>query len=112
VKNFDAMALKTCVIKALKLCPISIETLRAVQTEEIVDYNDTAVEVTPEAENVTYSVSEEPRQIVAPAQTEEPAPSDMAQEALESGMSAEDEAAMNAAFDSMPPQAQDPSEIF
>ena len=112
VKNFDAMALKTCVIKALKLCPISIETLRAVQTEEIGDYNDTAVEVTPEAESVTYSVSEEPRQIIAPAQTEEPAPSDMAQEALESGMSVEDEAAMNAAFDSMPPQAQDPSEIF
>ena len=112
VKNFDAMALKTCVIKALKLCPISIETLRAVQTEEIGDYNDTAVEVTPEAKTVTYSVSEEPRQIAAPAQTEEPAPSDLAQEALESGMSVEDEAAMNAAFYSMPPQVQDPSEIF
>ena len=86
--------------------------MRAVQTEESGDYNDTAVEVNPEAETVTYSVSEEPSQIAAPAQTEEPVPSDLAQEALESGMSVEDEAAMNAAFDSMPPQAQDPSEIF
>ena len=39
-------------------------------------------------------------------------PANIANEALESGMSVEDEAAMNAAFDSMPPQSQDPSEIF
>ena len=59
VKNFDAMALKTCVIKALKLCPISIEALRAVQTEEIGDYNDTAVEIAP----VDYSVNDDAQTI-------------------------------------------------
>lgn len=111
VKNFDAMALKTCVIKALKLCPISIETLRAVQTEEIGDYNDTALVASPEAENVTYSVNEEPKQIEQ-AQPAETSPEELAQEALESGMSAEDEEAVNAAFDSMPQETQDPSEIF
>ncbi len=36
-KNFDAMALKTCVIQALKLCPISIEALDAVAKEEMED---------------------------------------------------------------------------
>lgn len=36
-KNFDAMALKTCVIQALKLCPISIEAMDAVTKEEIED---------------------------------------------------------------------------
>lgn len=36
-KNFDAMALKTCAIQALKLCPISIEALEAVRKEEIAD---------------------------------------------------------------------------
>ena len=50
-KNFDAMALKTCVIKALKLCPISIEALRAVQTEEASDYNDEPVSVNTPKEN-------------------------------------------------------------
>jgi len=68
VKNFDAMALKTCVIKALKLCPISIEALRAVQEEEKSDYNDTPsapiikeVNNTEEviAEDVEYTVSDE-----------------------------------------------------
>lgn len=51
-KNFDAMALKTCVIQALKLCPISIEAIDAVSREEkedikmdesnysVVDYNN------------------------------------------------------------------------
>lgn len=114
VRNFDAMALKTCVIKALKLCPISIETLRAVQTEEMGDFNDTAVEVTPESENITYSVSEEPKQAERQIRQQIPEPTDaeIMQEAVESGMTAEDEAAMNAAFDSMPSQAQDPSEIF
>ncbi|MGL4986268.1 MAG: recombinase RecT [Treponemataceae bacterium] len=45
-KNFDSMALKTCVIKALKLCPISIEALEAVRNEEVgeTDYEN----VTPQ----------------------------------------------------------------
>lgn len=44
-KNFDAMALKTCVIKALKLCPISIEALEAVNKEELKDIDDNSVNV-------------------------------------------------------------------
>lgn len=40
VKNFDAMALKTCVIQALKLCPISIEAMDAVLREEKEDIKD------------------------------------------------------------------------
>lgn len=120
VKNFDAMALKTCVIKALKLCPISIETLRAVQTEEIGDYNDTAEVANPspsfkgEAETVEATVQEtiEPPQIEQQTST-----NDLAEQALNSvqdgemQMSPEEEAALEAQFDSMP-QAQDPSEIF
>lgn len=119
VKNFDAMALKTCVIKALKLCPISIETLRAVQTEEIGDYNDTAAEVT----GVDYSVKDDvqaiearnPKQIETQPQTEQPSPADLANEALgdvqDGGlqMSPEEEAALEAQFDSM---SQDPAELF
>lgn len=66
-KNFDAMALKTCVIQALKLCPISIEALDAVSKEEysdtkmddsqysVVDYNEVEVE---EADVVTKSIEQ------------------------------------------------------
>ena len=39
-KNFDAMALKTVVIQALKLCPISIEAMDAVIREEREDIKD------------------------------------------------------------------------
>lgn len=41
-KNFDAMAKKTCVIQALKLCPISIEALETVRKEELADIGDDA----------------------------------------------------------------------
>lgn len=44
--NFDEMALKTCVIKVLKLCPISIEALEAASKEE----QDTMRNVTPPAD--------------------------------------------------------------
>lgn len=108
VKNFDAMALKTCVIKALKLCPISIEILRAVQTEEIGDYNDTATEVTPE--NVTYSVTSDNEPEPIQPEYIEPTEAEIMEEAAESGMTAEDEAALDQQFEAM--QAQDVSEIF
>ena len=49
-KNFDAMALKTCVIQALKLCPISIEAMDAVVREEKEDIK--------EFDNVEYTVSD------------------------------------------------------
>lgn len=109
VKNFDAMALKTCVIKALKLCPISIETLRAVQTEEMGDYNNTAAEVKPEAESVAYSVREAEQPAI-----ENHAAESLAEQAAGGSMemSPEEEAAVNAAFDSMPQGGQDPAEVF
>ena len=54
-KNFDAMALKTCVIQALKLCPISIEAMDAVTREEIEDTKDniTVDYTVSDAENET-----------------------------------------------------------
>lgn len=68
-KNFDAMALKTCVIQALKLCPISIEALDAVTREEkedlrepdlTVDYEvKDAEEVTPITETPTIGTKVE-----------------------------------------------------
>lgn len=63
-KNFDAMALKTCVIQALKLCPISIEAMDAVTREEIED-NKTLSD-----DNITvdYSVTDVPEE--KPAENE------------------------------------------
>lgn len=118
VKNFDAMALKTCVIKALKLCPISIEALRAVQEEEIGDYNDTVkiVQVDDSVNDDAQTIgAPQPKQIEAQTQTEQPSPADLANEALgdvqdgEMQMSPEEEAALEAQFDSM---SQDPAELF
>jgi recombination protein RecT len=109
VKNFDAMALKTCVIKALKLCPISIETLRAVQTEEIEDYNDTSV-VEPVAEPVSYSVRED--NSVEQAQSEVLSQSsDPASTEHSAVFSDEEESRINAQFNALP-QGQDPAELF
>lgn len=50
-KNFDAMALKTVVIQALKLCPISIEAMDAVIREEREDIKDFA-------DDIEYSVTD------------------------------------------------------
>lgn len=64
-KNFDAMALKTCVIQALKLCPISIEAMDAVAHEEKEDNKDitdeveyTISDVTNETVNETPAISD------------------------------------------------------
>lgn len=56
-KNFDAMALKTCVIQALKLCPISIEALDAVEREEKEDLKDATV-LTENEYNIADSVDD------------------------------------------------------
>lgn len=56
-KNFDAMALKTCVIQALKLCPISIEALDAVEREEKEDLKDATV-LTESEYNIADSVDD------------------------------------------------------
>ena len=58
-KNFDAMALKTCVIKALKLCPISIQALEAVQREEIREVEPELRDVTPGTYEITDDTAEE-----------------------------------------------------
>ena len=59
-KNFDAMALKTVVIQALKLCPISIEAMDAVITDERKDIKDIS-------DDVEYTVSDVEEQTVQPA---------------------------------------------
>lgn len=53
-KNFDAMALKTCVIQALKLCPISIEALEAVSKAEMEDIKESY------ADDTDFTVQDEP----------------------------------------------------
>lgn len=61
-KNFDAMAKKTCVIQALKLCPISIEALEAVRAEEISEIEGVShadVKNGIYAEDIEYSVVDE-----------------------------------------------------
>lgn len=55
-KNFDAMALKTCVIQALKLCPISIEALEAVRKDELADAEGEMINVTPLDYNLSDSL--------------------------------------------------------
>lgn len=69
-KNFDAMALKTCAIQALKLCPISIEALEAVRREELEDRKEpetkTSKVFTPDEniEDAEFTVQEEPKEDV------------------------------------------------
>ena len=60
--NFDAMALKTQVIKTLKLCPISVEALDAVSKAEMEDLK---------IEDSDYSVSDEVKSNVADAEVVE-----------------------------------------
>lgn len=71
-KNFDAMALKTCVIQALKLCPISIEALEAVSNEEYKDVisNDDYSEDYSIKDTIEEAVVVEPKKIeVTPNKT-------------------------------------------
>ena len=64
-KNFDAMALKTVVIQALKLCPISIEAMDAVMKDERADLKDVT-------EDVEYTVSDTPAETTETQAIEEP----------------------------------------
>ena len=64
-KNFDAMALKTVVIQALKLCPISIEAMDAVIRDERADLKDVT-------DDVEYTVSDVPAETVETSAIEEP----------------------------------------
>ena len=113
-KNFDAMALKTVVIQALKLCPISIEAMDAVITDERKDIKDISddVEYTVSdapAETTETPVIEEPKE-----QPKEPKPETKKEPVQPSfdemnGMTDEEMAQADAAFDSAP---ENPNDIF
>ena len=109
-KNFDAMALKTVVIQALKLCPISIEAMDAVMREEredIKDITDVEYTVTDDlGETVEIPAIEESKE----QQRKEPEKVEQQSSFDEmNGMTDEEMAAADAAFDSMP---ENPSDIF
>jgi recombinational DNA repair protein RecT len=111
-KNFDAMALKTVVIQALKLCPISIEAMDAVIREEREDIKDIT-------DDVEYTVSDAPAETTeTPAieepkeQPKEPKPETKKEPVQPSfdemnGMTDEEMAAADAAFDSVPENTND-----
>lgn len=114
-KNFDAMALKTCAIQALKLCPISIEALEAVRREELGDQKEpepkptTTKVFTPEenVEDAEFTVQEEepkqepkkpgrkPKQVEEPKEVESP----VEQPAENGGMSEDEMKLVDQAFE-------------
>lgn len=105
-KNFDAMALKTCVIKALKLCPISIEALEAVGKEEMKDLEGdvTGIAYEEQIEKNTPVIAspKEKKQAVTVETRNEPQPvAELAEEAL--GISKAEQEMIDAAFDGNSP---------
>lgn len=97
-KNFDAMAKKTCVIQALKLCPISIEALETVRKEELSEVDDApgttvSTVMRESAEDASYEIMD------APA---EPAKETPAESAAEDSLSDQALAGMELAFDNPP----------
>lgn len=115
-KNFDAMALKTVVIQALKLCPISIEAMDAVLKEEKKDIDEeistdyTIVDFEPE--NVIDNPASVIEDKTVKTNTEKQQPKqEQQQNSFDemNGMTDEEMAAADAAFDSMP---ENPSDIF
>ena len=108
-KNFDAMALKTVVIQALKLCPISIEAMDAVMKDERADMKDVT-------DDVEYTVTDEPVETIETPAIEEPKEQKIAKPNMEpmqpsfdemNGMTDEEMAAADAAFDSAPGNVND-----
>lgn len=81
-KYFDAMALKTVIIKTLKLCPISVEALEAVQREEqrdnpdmpdTVALTDVDLNFTPQEAEEAPSIPQQTKQESAQPQKAQPA---------------------------------------
>ena len=113
-KNFDAMALKTVVIQALKLCPISIEAMDAVIKDERADLKDVT-------DDIEYTVSDVSAETVETPAIEEPKekqfgepPKEYKKEPVQqpsfddmNSMTDEEMAAADAAFDSMPENTND-----
>lgn len=117
-KNFDAMALKTCVIQALKLCPISIEAMDAVIREEkedikdeiTVDYTVTDAEPETTVETSEIEVKQEEPKIEVQA-IQQPKESPMPEQPTFydlNKMTSEEEAMADEAFDN----AENIGEIF
>lgn len=95
-KNFDAMALKTCCIQALKLCPISIEALEAVRKEELADTKDNNSTVAnsinmSDVQDVEYTIQDEEDTVKTNSQD--------SVEPDNQEITPEEEAAIEAAFD-------------
>ncbi|MCR5436182.1 MAG: recombinase RecT [Treponema sp.] len=110
-KNFDAMALKTVVIQALKLCPISIEAMDAVireEREDIKDFTDdveyTVTDVQAETVNETPAIEEAPK-----TETKEQPKAEPQQPSFDemNGMTDEEMAAADAAFEATPQNVND-----
>ena len=103
------MALKTVVIQALKLCPISIEAMDAVMKDERADMKDVT-------DDVEYTVTDEPVETTETPAIEEPKEQKIAKPNMEpiqpsfdemNGMTDEEMAAADAAFDSVPENTND-----
>lgn len=105
--NFDAMALKTQVIKTLKLCPISVEALDAVSREEMKDIiasDDDYIIADEVKETVTENIVQtETKVIEPPKNVEQPLFNNDA-------MSAEEENLADQAFESQ--QSFESGDIF
>ena len=112
-KNFDAMALKTVVIQALKLCPISIEAMDAVLNDERVDLKDVTDDIectvsdvpaktveTPVIEDKT-NWAEAPKKMAEKVNVGKPETKEPVQPSFEemNGMTDEEMAAADAAFE-------------
>ena len=103
-KNFDAMALKTVVIQALKLCPISIEAMDAVIREEREDIKDITDDVEYTVSDVPADTTETPAIEEPKEQPKEPKPETKKEPVQPSfdemnGMTDEEMAAADAAFE-------------
>lgn len=109
-KNFDAMALKTVVIQALKLCPISIEAMDAVSKEEKQDIKDeisydyTIMDDVPETPTETPAIEEKPK-----TKASEQPKQEIQQPSFDeqNGMTPKEEAMADQAFDSAPENVND-----
>ena len=111
-KNFDAMALKTVVIQALKLCPISIEAMDAVITDERKDIKDISDDVEYTVSDTPAETTETPAIEESKEQPKEPKPETKKEPVQPSfdemnSMTDEEMAAADAAFDSMPENTND-----
>ena len=108
-KNFDAMALKTVVIQALKLCPISIEAMDAVIKDERADLKDVTDDIEYTVSDIPAETVEETPAIEEPKKEVQQPKKEPVQPSFDemNGMTDEEMAAADAAFDSAPKNVND-----